>query len=170
MPVRYGIVGVGNWTRTTHLPNLLRVEDARVSALCSRSEDNRLAGREMCPEPPLLFKRWEDMLASDAVDAVIICTPNALHAGQAAAALRAGKHALCEKPVALECDQARDLADAVRQSDRVFAAGYELRSADVVRVARELIVRGEIGEVLMVTVRFYRSWGALDTGDRKSVV
>jgi predicted dehydrogenase len=120
----------------------------------------------MCPEPPLLFERWEDMLASDGVDAVIICTPNALHAGQAAAALRAGKHVLCEKPIALEREEARDLTDAVRRSDRVFAAGYELRSADVVRVARELIVRGEIGEVLMVTVRFYRSWGALDTGWR----
>ncbi|MFP4029784.1 MAG: Gfo/Idh/MocA family protein [Candidatus Brocadiia bacterium] len=166
MMVRYGIVGVGNWTRGTHLPNLLRVEDARISALCSRSEANRRAGAEMCPEPPLLFEKWEELLACDEVDAAIICTPNVLHAQQAAEALRVGKHVLCEKPVVLERQQAEELATAVRESDAIFAAGYELRSADVVRVARDAIERGDLGELLMVTVRFWRRWGPMDSGWR----
>jgi len=169
MQVRIGIVGAGQWARSVHMQNLLQVEGARVIALCSRSEENRAAGAAACAEPPLLFERYEDMLACDQVDAVIVCTPNVLHAEQSALALAAGKHVLCEKPIALTREDAARVAEAASGSDRVLAVGFELRSADVTGAMRDAIAAGRIGAPLMLTGRFWRAWGAMTRGWRGDV-
>jgi len=166
MEVRFGIMGVGWWTRNVHIPNLLRVADARIVALCSRSKENREAGAKLCSGQPRLFERYEDMLACDEVDAVIVSTPNVFHAEQAAAALRAGKHVLCEKPLALTRKDARLVTQAAAGSERVVAAGYELRSADVSSAVREAVCAGRVGAPLMVMGRFWRSWGPMTRGWR----
>ena len=166
MTVRFGILGMGKWARTAHIPNILHLDGTEIAALWSRSAENREAAAALCPRRPALFGRWEDLVASDEVDAVLVCTPNRQHASQAIAALRAGKHVLCEKPVALVCDEARALKEAADESGSVFASGYELRSADVVVASVEAIRSSRIGEVLMVTGSFWRSWGAMRRGWR----
>ena len=166
MAVRFGVIGVGAWARQVHMANLLDIEGAHVRAVCSRSEENRGAGAALCRTPPLLFEKLEDMLACDEVDAVIICTPNALHAQQCIQALRAGKHVLCEKPLALRREDAAQVAQVAKESDRVLAMGHELRSADVTVAAAQAVQGGKVGHPLMITGRLFRSWGPFKSGWR----
>lgn len=166
MSVGIGIIGVGKWARTVHIPNVLAAEGAQVKALCSRSDENRSAGAQLCSEPPLLFERAEELLACEDVDAVIVCTPNDLHAGMAAKALRAGKHVLCEKPLALTDGQAADVVEAANRSARVLAVSLELRSSDVAVAAADAVREGRIGSPLMITGSFWRGWGAMTHGWR----
>jgi len=166
MTVRFGIVGVGRWAREVHIPNLNRAGNAAVTALCSRSEQNRNAAAALCGGEVLQFQDLDAMLGCDEVDAVIICTPNALHAAQAVAALRAGKHVLCEKPMALSRRDALEVCRAVEETGRLFAVGMELRYADVTAAARAAVEQGKIGAPRMATGRFWRSWGAMRRGWR----
>ena len=164
--VRFGIAGVGWWAREVHIPNLNRAGNAAIAALCSRSQENLKAGEALCEGQVMLFRDFDAMLGCEEVDAVVICTPNALHARQAIAALRAGKHVLCEKPMALSRQDALEVTRAVEQTGRVFAIGMELRCADVSVAARAAIEEGRIGVPQMATGRFWRPWGAMHSGWR----
>lgn len=94
-----------------------------------------------------------DMLLADPdIDAVYISTTNELHRDQALAAIRAGKHVLCEKPLALTLDDARAMVDAAAQAGIVFATNHHLRNAATHRAMRESIARGDIGTPLAARV------------------
>ena len=86
-------------------------------------------------------------LAEPGVDAVWVASPPALHPAQAAAALRAGKHVLCEKPLAVTSAEARATADAARASGRRFAVGYHMRQHPTHRAVRDLVRAGGLGRV-----------------------
>ena len=80
---------------------------------------------------------YSEMLAAPEVDAVVICTPNALHVPQAQLALQAGKHVLVQKPLALSCRDARAVVDLAAQMDRLLFVDYTYRFLDTVRVLRD---------------------------------
>ncbi len=166
MPVRFGIIGIGVWAQEVHLPNLLAVEGTELKALCSRPEANRQAGAALCRERPLLFERVEELLACDEVDAVVVCTPNDLHASLTSQAIAAGRHVFCEKPLALSRDGARRVQEAAAESGRVLAVDFELRSSDVGAAAATVVRDGTIGAPLMITGSFRRGWGGFAAGWR----
>jgi predicted dehydrogenase len=95
---------------------------------------------------------WRDLIADPEVEIVSITTPNAFHAEMALAALEAGKHVWCEKPMAAGLDDARRMRDAARASTRITALGYNYIQNPVVRHARALIAEGAIGAVNHVRV------------------
>lgn len=97
--------------------------------------------------------------ADPAVDAVSICLPNHLHAPMTIAALQAGKHVLCEKPIALSLDEATAMQRAAKTADRVLAIGVVNRYNSYVNLVKELIAAGELGDVYHVSFSFkgYRS-------------
>lgn len=160
--VRFGIVGLGWWACETHIPNLLRVHGAQVAALCSRSPENVARAKKALGEgaEPLVFDDYEKLLASDAVDAVVVCTPNHLHAAMALAALWAGKHVLVEKPLALEPAECPPIVEAAGERHLAVQVGVELRYSDVAQAMRRLIARGAIGELAMLRTDIWRLWGA----------
>jgi len=160
--VRIGVVGLGWWACQTHIPNLLKMAEARVVALCSRSRENIEGGREaLGPDAkPQTFTDYGELLASDAVDAVVICTPNHTHGEMALAAVHAGKHVLVEKPLALEPATCRAIADEAARRGVVVQVGLELRYSDVVGVMRRLVAEGAIGEPAFLRCDILRQWGA----------
>jgi len=159
-PVRIGIVGLGGWAREVHIPNLLLTPGAAVTALCSRSAENVDAGRAALGRDAATFASFEAMLDSGVVDAVVIATPNHTHAALTLAALRAGKHVLVEKPLALEPEPCRAIAAEAEARGLVVQVGLELRYADVVRAMRSLVEAGAVGEPSIVRTRVWRQWGA----------
>jgi len=94
----------------------------------------------------------EDLLADPAVDAVYISTTNELHRDQVLAAARAGKHVLCEKPLALAVEDAMAMAAACRSAGVVMATNHHLRNAATHRKMRELVSSGAIGTPLFARV------------------
>jgi len=94
----------------------------------------------------------ESLLADPAVDVVYISSTNEQHCDQALAAIAAGKHVLCEKPLALSVKDARRMVDAARRAGLVFATNHHLRNAATHRTVRELIQAGTIGKPLFARV------------------
>ena len=101
---------------------------------------------------------WREQVADERVGLFVNGGPNALHAEPTIAAVRAGKHVLCEKPLALSADEAlamwRAAGDAV-----VHATGFNYRFVPAVRLARELVRTGELGEIVHFRARYLQSWG-----------
>lgn len=160
--VRIGIAGLGWWACEVHIPNLLRVPGAEVRALCSRSPQNIERGRKALaghPEP-LVFSDYEALLASDAVDAVVICTPNHLHAPMTLAALWVGKHVLVEKPLGLDPAECQPIVGEATERRLAVQVGVELRYCDVAQAMRRLIADGAIGAPALLRTDIWRQWGA----------
>jgi len=101
---------------------------------------------------------WREVLDDPAVDVVDICTPNYLHAEMALAAIRAGKHVYCEKPLALDVDEAQQLATAAAEAGVVHAVGLNYTTNPMLVVARDMIAAGEIGEPLSFSGRYLEDY------------
>ena len=99
---------------------------------------------------------WRDVV--DAVDVFYNLGPNHLHAAPSIAALEAGTHVLCEKPLATGLDEATAMRDAARDADAVAGCGFNYRFVPAIRRARELIAAGELGEIRHVRGRYLQDW------------
>ena len=114
-------------------------------------------------DAPVSYPDLDAVLADDAVDVVHICTPNSLHAGQAAAALRAGKHVICEKPIATSLADAQSLASVAAEMERMLAVPFVYRYHPLVREIRARRMNGEFGAWQLLHGSYLQDW-MLDTG------
>lgn len=105
------------------------------------------------------------LIAAMDIDIVHICTPNATHAGFASAALRAGKHVICEKPLATSAADAAELADLANARGLIGAVPFVYRYHPMVREARARISRGDLGELLSLDCSYLQDWMLLSTDD-----
>lgn len=149
-PVGTGMIGTGN-RGSFLLQGVLRQPDAKVLALCDIKPD-RLdkAASTAARDNPATETDWRRVIDRKDVDAVFIATPPYLHSEMAIAAIQAGKHVYCEKPLGVTPAQVRALLAAARGSNKVFVAGQQLRSQKQLSEAVRKIQEGAIGEVIMV--------------------
>lgn len=96
------------------------------------------------------YTDYEEAIKKSGAQAVIVCTPNHLHAPVAICAMENGKDVLCEKPMAATSEQARAMMDAVNRTGRRMIIGYPLRSGDALYRAKEILDSGSLGRVLSV--------------------
>ena len=146
------VVGIGDITRKRVIPAVLAEPRSRLYALLTR--DPRKA--EAYPGA-LVFTDLGDALRDPAIDAVYVASPVALHSEQTIASLRAGKHVLCEKPVALDYAQAEAMAAAARESGRLLGIAYYRRLYPKLMRAKDLIAEGAIGKPVLVEAN-YHGW------------
>ena len=143
---RIGIVGAGAIAQLAHLPVLSKMRGVELVSICDndRTKARALADRFNIPDAGTDI---EDLLETDDLDAVVIATPNHLHEPHVLSALAAGKHVLCERPVALTARGVeRILAAASRYDRKVFVGNNHRFRADVQALAR-FISGGELGKV-----------------------
>ncbi|MEV4619900.1 Gfo/Idh/MocA family oxidoreductase [Asanoa sp. NPDC049573] len=139
--VGVGIVGTGYIASAGHRPAVAASPGARLAAVLSRDESS---ARAFDPDA----HPYDDLaafLADPAVDLVVVALPDALHFPQAQASLRAGKHVLVEKPIALSEAEARSLVDLAAAQDLVLASGYHLRCHPGHQALRERVLAGALG-------------------------
>jgi predicted dehydrogenase len=143
---KVGLAGLGYWG-----PNLARNFDelAELAWLCDLSDEQRERFAARYPEARLTGD-FDEMLADDALDAVIVATPVITHAELAKRALEAGKHVLVEKPPALTGAEVEDLLATAEEQGRVLMPGHLLLYHPGVVRLKELIRSGELGDVLYV--------------------
>jgi predicted dehydrogenase len=103
---------------------------------------------------------WRELLENPAIDVIDICAPNYLHYPMALAALEAGKHVYCEKPLALTVAEATELAALARQTGVVHAVGLNYTTNPLVQAAREIVASGEIGDPVSFTGRYFEDYMA----------
>ncbi|MFC1607165.1 Gfo/Idh/MocA family protein [Candidatus Latescibacterota bacterium] len=103
------------------------------------------------------FRRYQDMMNSDEIDAVIVATPEHLHAPMAIAAAKAGKHIYLEKPLCLAFPDIYEVVDAVKSSGIKFQLGHQSRQTDAYMMAREVIQKGVLGKISLVSLTTNRN-------------
>ena len=153
MTLRYGLIGCGEIGR-------LRAEGLRRSArvLAAVSDLDAARAAQVGAGSAAVERDWRALIERPDVDAVIVSTPPSLHAEMTIAALRAGKHVLCEKPLARTTEECRAMMAAAQESGRFLATGFNYRFYPSVLKARELLDGGAIGNV--VQIRSYTGYSA----------
>ena len=107
---------------------------------------------------------WRAVIARPDIDVVDICTPNNVHAEIAIAAAKAGKHIICEKPLARTVEEARAMADAVRQAGVIHMVAFNYRRTPAVALAKKYIDEGRIGRILNFRGTYLQDWSADENG------
>ena len=153
--VRWGIVGPGN-IAARFARAVKNVASAELVAVASREKERGEAFAET-HQIPFVFTGYKEMAASDAVDAVYIATPHPFHKPCAELFLKAGKHVLCEKPMCVNAEEARILAECAANGVFLMEAMWT-RFLPAIREAQALIAEGAIGEIRAIEADFcYRT-------------
>lgn len=158
------MIGTGN-RGSSVLKGILEQPNAKVAALCDNNA-SRLdtAASAAAKDNPATYSDWRKIIDRKDIDAVFIATPPHLHAEMAIAALQAGKHVYCEKPIGVTAAQVRDILKAARASKKVFVSGQQLRSFKQLNEAVGKIRQGAIGDVVMVKAQRHATTDLSHTG------
>ena len=157
--VRLGVIGAGLAARRLHWPALDRMRDRfEIAMVASASEASASSFAEMAGGCPWTLN-YHDALASEAVDAVLVTLPIHLNAQVLVESVRAGKHVLCEKPIAANLAQAREVVSEVEAiaggRGPVVAIAEHFRYRKDIITARDWVRKGRIGELFLVDVTCY---------------
>jgi predicted dehydrogenase len=151
-PLGIGIIGAG-FARSTQIPGFKNCEGARIVAIASaRREHAEEVAREF--GIPNVESDWRDLVARDDIDLVSIVTPVVTHYEMALAAIDRGKAVLCEKPMAMNADEAKRMTNAARDAGVLALIDHELRFLPGRLKMRELLQRDEIGKVKHASIIF----------------
>lgn len=153
--IRVAVIGTG-FGATVHIPALTYVEDTEIVAVCSRHEE-RAAAVAARHGIPTGSSDWRDVITDPGVDAVIVATPPYLHHQMVITAIEAGKHVLCEKPMARNLAETRDMAKLAATANVVAMVNHEFRYLPIRRRVKELIDEGYIGEPHALSMIVFRS-------------
>jgi UDP-N-acetyl-2-amino-2-deoxyglucuronate dehydrogenase len=155
---RVGIVGYG-WAAEAHIAALNATSRCQVTALCSARPLNaaELSAQHRCPLR--VFPTLEAMLADPDLDVVDLCSYHHLHARQAIAAARAGKHLIIEKPIALNLKDSRAMLAAVKRAGVRTCVCFEMRWSTQFQATRSLIASGLLGDLHYGEVDYYHGIG-----------
>lgn len=166
--IRLAIVATGHrsWN---HFAVLKAIPDFEVVALADPTKEQLDHGATLAGNQPALYADYKKMLAErNDVDAVIVLTPNFLHAEVAVAALERGRHVLCEKPMATKVEDANRMIAASEKSGRILQIGLQNRYHPLYVKMQQLVRAGEIGDIQYVAGNIYRgdwyaqSWKYVD--------
>jgi len=152
-PVRWGVLGVAKIATEKVIPAMQRGKLSRIEAIASRDGSRARAAAEQLGIPKS-YGSYEELLADPTIEAIYNPLPNELHTPWTEKALEAGKHVLCEKPIALDAAEARRLIAAREASGKLVAEAFMVRFHPQWRRAREIAQSGAIGEVSAIQTLF----------------
>lgn len=155
--VRVGIAGAGGIANFHHIPSLLKHPAARLVAVCDVNPQRALEAAQR-HGIPRTYTDYEAMISDGGLDALVVCTSNDHHVPASLAAVRAGLHVLCEKPLALNAAEAQELASAAERMGVVTAVNFSYRQNPAVRYIKEIVESGDLGTIYHVTVQYYQGY------------
>jgi len=159
--LRAGIIGTG-FIGPVHLEALKRL-GVQVTAVCGSTKGALALAEKWGVSEAYGDYDYEAMFASPNVDVVHITSPNKAHVPQALAALKAGKHVICEKPLGMNTRETAQVVKAAAKSDRVFAVNYSCRFCPAILQMRAMVARGDLGRIIHVNGHFFQDWLLKDT-------
>ena len=156
--VKIGVVGTSWWTDSMYMPALTRHPDADVCAIVGRNLDH---AREFAQQWRVshVYPSLDELLAKQAIDAVIIASPNSHHYTTARTAIEHGLHVLCEKPLAMNYTEAIHMAEAAEKAGIKTMVPFTYRFMPTSRYLKELIQQGYIGRPYHLNMRYYADYG-----------
>jgi predicted dehydrogenase len=160
--IRVGIVGVGGIARGQHIPGYQLCEDVEIAALCDVNETALYEVGERLGVARLTTS-WDELVAYGDLDAVDICTYPNTHHPIAMAAMAAGKHVFCEKPLALTYPLALEMTEAAEAAEIETGVGFTHRLTPAAHLAHHLISTGALGEIYQVMAIYSMGHGGFAT-------
>ncbi len=157
--LRAGVIGTG-FIGPVHIEALRRL-GVPVRALCDVPQRVQAAADRL--GVPRTFGDYRELLRSPEVDVIHITAPNRYHAEMSLAALQAGKHVVCEKPLAMNTRETAAIVKAVRSAGTVFAVNYNVRFYPAVLQLRRAVANGDLGEIIHVNGSYFQDWLFKDT-------
>ena len=166
--LRIAIVGCGGIANQKHMPSIkANADKADMVAFCDIiPERAEKAAKEYGVEGAKVYTDYKEMLADTSIefDVVHVCTPNVAHCPITVAAFEAGKHVMCEKPMAHNTEDARKMIDAWKKSGKKFTIGYQNRLRDDTQTLHASCEAGELGEIYFAKAHALRrravpTWG-----------
>jgi predicted dehydrogenase len=159
--IKTAVIGSG-FMGKVHTEAIRRLGNVDVVAVAaSPARDARLVAQHF--DVPHSTGNWKSLIEDPEVEAVHLCTPNALHYPMAKAFMEHGKHVLCEKPLAVSSAEAAEMVKLAKEHKVVNATNHNLRYYPVVQHVRAMIEAGELGEVLVVQGTYSQDWLLYDT-------
>jgi predicted dehydrogenase len=159
--IKTAVLGAG-FMGKVHVEQIRRLGNVEVVALAGVSEEEASSfGARYSIDRTTAD--WKSLLADPEIQAVHICTPNSLHAPMSKAALEAGKAVLCEKPLTMTVEEARELVDLAKAKNLPNAVNHNLRYYPAVQQIRQMVAHGDLGDILSVNGTYYQDWLLFDT-------
>ena len=163
--LKVGIIGCGGIANGKHMPNLKNIAEVEMVAFCDIiPERAEKAAKDFGTPDAKVYVDYKELLADETIDVVHVCTPNREHAQISIDAMYAGKHVMCEKPMAKTAADARRMVAAAKETGKKLTIGYQSRHMVASDYLKSAIVRGDLGEIyfaeaLAVRRRGTPTWG-----------
>lgn len=163
--LRIGIIGCGGIANGKHMPALQKIPEAEMAAFCDLvPERAQKAAAEYGAPGAKVYTDYRELLADKTIDVVHVCTPNRSHSFITVDALEAGKHVMCEKPMAKTYAEAQKMLEAARRTGKKLTIGYQNRQNNAARYLKRVCEAGELGEIYYAKAHAIRrravpTWG-----------
>lgn len=163
--LRVGVIGVGGIANGKHMPALSKLPTVEMVAFCDLKKELAAKGAAEYGVPGAkVYTDYQKMLAAGGLDVVHVCTPNNMHSEITVAALEAGNHVMCEKPMAKTSAEARKMVEAAKKSGKKLTIGYQNRYRPDSLYLKKAVENGDLGDVyfakaLAVRRRAVPTWG-----------
>jgi predicted dehydrogenase len=163
--VRVAIVGCGGIANGKHMPSLKRLDHVELAAFCDiELERAQKAASEYGGAKAKVYEDYKELLQDETIEVVHVCTPNDAHAEVTVAALEAGKHVMCEKPMAKTSEEAQLMVDAAKRTGKKLTIGYNNRFRQDSQYLHKVCEQGDLGEVYYAKAHAIRrravpTWG-----------
>jgi len=163
--VKVGIIGCGGIGQNKHMPSLSKIENVQIVAFCDLIEERAQMCKEKFGTPDaFVCTDYKELLAIEDIEVVHVLTPNREHAQITVDALYAGKHVMCEKPMAKTAEGARQMVAAAKATGKKLAIGYQHRMKAEAMYAKEYIESGALGEIYYANCYAIRRRGTPNWG------
>ncbi|KGL37385.1 gfo/Idh/MocA family oxidoreductase [Listeria sp. SHR_NRA_18] len=165
MTLKIGIIGCGGIANGKHMPSLASVAEAEMVAFCDIVVERAEKAKVDFGTPNAsVYKDYKELLADKTIDVIHVCTPNISHAEISIAAMEAGKHVMCEKPMAKSTAEAQAMIDASAKTGKKLTIGYQNRFRKDSQFLHEVCANNELGEIYYAKAKAIRrravpTWG-----------
>lgn len=163
--LKIGIIGCGGIANGKHMPSLKKIPEVEMVAFCDLIIERAQAAKEKYgTEDAKVYVDYHDLLADPSIDVVHVLTPNREHAPITIDALHAGKHVMCEKPMAKTAADAKAMLEAAKASDKKLTIGYQNRQTKEMRYLKQICEEGQLGDIYYAKAHAIRrravpTWG-----------
>ncbi len=146
--LKIGIIGCGGIANGKHLPSLKAINRADIVAFCDLiPEKAEKAAKEYGTPDAKVYTDYRELLKDESIDVCYVLTPNRSHADISIDALHAGKHVMCEKPMAKTAADARRMVEAAKETGKKLTIGYQHRQKNASKYVKGVVERGDLGEI-----------------------
>ncbi len=146
--IRIGIIGCGGIANGKHMPSLAKVKNAKMVAFCDIIEERAIKARaKYGDETCAVYTDYKQLLEDKTIDVVHVLTPNRSHSFITVDALEAGKHVMCEKPMAINSIEAQKMLDAAKRTGKKLSIGYQSRHRTDSLYMKQEVENGTFGDI-----------------------